>query len=273
MNARLDVSSVTRAYTQAFSRLRALPGFDQRQVLRAEMASILKSWAGETPVSTQREVNFRARTVAAKRAFDGQTKIDRVPYGITVNTGLKGGHPGEVWFRHPSKRFQQAGLVSSSGTFTASWIHWRSESWRKIEAGAAAYGAELARELPAAKHSIGLARQSIVQSADALGIDLAGVAGRGISASAVGKARAAVASSGRAYRNGAGTAAGDATRCYIEAVNRLPYAAKIGMGRTVLSILARRAKYIETSYRKGAFDSMASVSKAFPNLLIVKNLN
>lgn len=273
MKVTLDGSAAAAAYSTAFRRLQELPGFDHRLVLLAEAGSILKRWAGETKVGTQKQASFRARNRAGKRAF-GYTSISKNPYGITVNTGSRGGFPGEVWYRHPkSGNFQQAGMVSNSGSFTPSWIHWKSEIWNRIHTGGQLYGEQLRTILPLAPKSIGFARQSVIQIADELGIDLSQVKGGGISSAGITKARAAIASSGKAYKNGLGYQGGDEVRCYIDIINRLPYGQKIGMDRSLARVLSGRAKFIETAYKKGAFASMRYAARSFPNIFNVSRLS
>ncbi len=274
MNVRMDASRVMRSYSSAFQRFQRLEGFSQAQLLTAEAGVILKQWAGWTKVGDPVVASLRARYRAEKRAF-GATNIDKNAFGISVATGRGGGYPGEVWFRHPKSksnrsRFQVAGLISDSGSFTPSFIHWKDPDWANITAGAERYGEELKKLLPFAPKSVGLARQSIIQIADALSIDLTAVKGGGtLSSAGIAKARAAIASSGRSYQNGVGHRGGDGTKDYVDLLCRLPYAGKIGMDATLLRVIAGRAKYIETSYQKGAFDSLSTAARAFPNLFRV----
>jgi hypothetical protein len=259
-------------YGRALRMLRTLPGFSHKQILRAECGSILKAWAGRTKVSTEEEALWRARFRAGKRAFGDVSSIDRNPYGISVNTGLRGGYPGEVWYRHPvSKKFQQAGVINDHGGFTPAWIHWKSAAWSGILEGSERYATELKGQLILAPKTVGFARQSVVQIADDLGIDLNKVNGGGINAKGLAKARAAIASNGRAYKNGSGTQSGDEQRFLIRLTNNLPFAIKAKMDRDILGIMRGRAKFIETAYRKGAMRSAGRVAKSFPNLCRVRD--
>jgi hypothetical protein len=266
MNIRLDATQVSRTYSAAFRRLRELPGFDHQVLLRAEMGSILKAWAGKTKVGTAKQADFRARYRAGKAAFGDVGHASSNPYSISVNTGLRGGYPGEVWFRTRAKRFQQAGRITNAGKFIPAFTHFRASDWSRINEGAQAYAQKLATLLPNAIKSVGLARQSVVQIADALKIDLNSVSGAGISSAGIAKARAAIASSGVFHQNGFGNQDGDAITCYIEGITRLPYGRAAGLDTALDLVMVNRAKYIETSYRKGAFDSIARVQRAFPNV-------
>ena len=263
----MDVAKSADAYSKAFQRLAALPGFSQREILLAEAGSILKAWAGRTKVATNEQIERRIR---ARVAYN--LKMQKAgagnPYGITVNNGARGGERGEVWFRTSRKRFQQAGVVTPGGKYKPANIHWKDADWQKIKAGADQYAARLSVRRREAKRAGGLARQSVIQIADRLGIDLATVKGAGVSAAGIAKARAAIASSGRAYQNGEGYTGGDEVKTYVDLINSLPYNTSIGMDRTLRGVLMGRAKYIERSYSKGAFDSMRKVAAAFPNITV-----
>lgn len=275
MQVKLDASTVGAAYSAAFQRLKQLPGFDHRKVLRAEAGSILKRWAGLVPVAKPEESKKRARLRLARQM--GLTKAGT--WDITINVGIKSGTPGVVWYRSNSRRsrasfalnrgwrWQYAGEVSDSGAFTPAWVHFPDEAWAQIKNVCAQYGQRLAKEIPAAQKSVGLARQSVIQIADQLGIDLIEVAGGGISAAGITKARAAIASNGNIYQNGSGAQAGDDVKYYVELINRMPRGLQIGIDRMLLQVISGRAKFIETAYAKGAFDSIEKTAKAFPNIL------
>jgi len=272
MNAKLDASEVTAAYTAAFRRLRALTGFDTKAVLRAEAGSILKAWAATVKVKTEEMVERSARTSIGKRMgiISGGGNN---PYGITVNTGAqKLDTRGNVWFRTRNKKFQLVGHITSGGSFITEHKHYRAQDWAKIKSGAQQYASQLKVRLPMVKKSAGLGRQSVIQIADSLGIDLLQVAGGKLSASAIAKARAAIASTGNNYQNGKGTQGGDDNSAYVELLNTLPYNTKAhttegkGMDNALLWVISGRAKFIQQSYQKGAFDSMARTMKAFPNV-------
>lgn len=274
MNATFDASKVVAAYHKAFKHMRQIPGFDHKLVLRAEIGSILKTWAGRTKVAKPEQAEWRARYRAGKRAFGDVGSINSNPYGISVNTGLRGGFPGEVWYRHPmSGKFQQAGVIDDSGGFRASWIHWKTPVWNKIHDGMKIYALHLRDQLQIAPKTIGFSRQSIIQIADALNIDLNQVKGQGVSAAGITKARAAIASSGRSYRNGYGNQEGTHERFFIRMTNRLPYGIKSGMDRTLKGVISGRAKFIQTAYAKGAFNSVRGVAKSFPNVFRSLNLS
>lgn len=275
MNAKLDASEVTAAYTAAFRRLRALTGFDTKAVLRAEAGSILKAWAATVKVKTEEMIERSARTSIGKRMGIISASKDGVgnPYGITVNTGAqKLDTRGNVWFRTRNKKFQLVGHITSGGSFITEHKHYRAQDWALIKSGAQQYASQLKVRLPMVKKSAGLGRQSVIQIADSLGIDLLQVEGGRLSAAAISKARAAIASTGNNYQNGKGTQGGDDNSAYVELLNTLPYNTKAhttegkGMDNALLWVIRHRSEYIKKSYEKGAFDSMAKTMKAFPNV-------
>lgn len=272
MKVTLDGKDAAAAYSKAFRHLTTLPGFEPRAVLRAEAGSILKRWAGVTKVAKPEEATWRARYRTGKHVFGNLKGASKNQYRISVNTGLRGGEQGWVWYLRPGEdkvTAPPAGIISDSGQFTPNHIHWKAADWARISAGAQAYAAELAKLLPAARKSVGFSRQAVVQIADSLNIDLNMVKGGGISAAGIAKARVAIASTGKSYNNGTGYEGGDKVKTYVQLLCTLPHGIKIGMDKDLARVLSGRAKFIETAYAKGAFDSLKKAEKLFPNILKV----
>lgn len=281
MNVSLDPQPAVKAYVSAFNRFRDLPGFDQREVLLSEAGVIIKTWAGRTKVVSGRDLNTRARIRALRKLGASQGGF---PGAVTINAGIRGPE-GWVWYqagalqRGKGKlganrgRFQLAGKMQENGRFVANWYHFTDKGWHDIQDTVIDAEIAINSELKKAEKSAGLARQSVIQIADDLGIDLNRVQGGGtLSGAGIAKARAAIASNGRAYKNGRGAQGGDDVRYYLELFTQLPYGGKLGMDQTLVGILKGRAKYIETSYAKGAFDSIQRVGRAFPNLVTTSGL-
>jgi hypothetical protein len=267
MVVKMDATKAIDAYKRAFKHLHQLPGYEPRAVLRAEAGSILKRWAGLVKVATPQQADWRARYRAGKRAFGAVSHIDRNPYRISVNTGLRGGEVGWVWYKHPGGGFIPAGIISDNGTITPNHIRFKPEVWSSVVAGMEAYADSLAGLLPFAQKSIGMGRQSVVQIADELGIDLSTVQGMGASASAIAKARAAIASTGKSYKNGFGTQGGSGwIKSWVRLETRMPKGAAMGMDRALVTAVSGRAKFITRAYKKGAFDSIDRAARAFPNV-------
>lgn len=275
---RLDASKVVETYSRAFRHLQKLEGISIPDLLTAEAGVILKTWAGKVKVANQAEIEDRARYVALKRF--GATIANR-PGDVSVNVGLRGPE-GLVWLRTEGTRrgkrwgrtssarpFHLVGRLSRDGRFTAVHHHFKNRDWSEIQ-DTVTTAAELIRlETARGEKSVGLARQSVVQIADDLGIDLLKVKGGRLSAAGIAKARAAMSRRGIAYKNGIGVRSGDADRTVIDLLNRLPYGSKINLGGELLGVLKGRAKYLETSVAKGALDSLAAAQRAFPEVFRV----
>lgn len=270
MKVMIDGTAAMAQYAAAFKRMRSLPGFEMKMILRAETGTILKAWAGKTKVANAKLVESRAWYRAGKRAFGGVGGADQNEYNISVNTGASGGQQGWVWYRNPvNGAMSPAGLVDEKGSFHPGNRRFPNEVWDRIRSGAELFGQQLQHQREIGRDSTGFARQSVIQCAKQLGIDLNAVAGSGISAAGIKKAEKAIASNGNYYTNGTGTQGGDDVKCYVQAMTRLPYGGKIGMDRELAQIISRRAKYIETSFRKGAMDSVSRAARAFPNVFRV----
>lgn len=270
-----DTTAIITRYRSAFQQMRELTGFSQRQVLHAEAGSILKTWAGRTKVSTAYDVEKRARRRVI-RGLGYTTGVDRGD--VTVNATIPF---GRVWIKVRRAAGRKNWLLARGVDFNSpagtgifpnpksprghGTVNW----FGRVEKAVSDVRSALRVEVPRAIRSIGLARQSVIQIADALRIDLNAVAGGGVSPAGVAKARAAIASSGRAYKNGYGYSGGDEVRAYVQLINRLPFGGRIGIDRTLLGVLAGRAGLFRKAYSKGVFNSLQGVARAYPNLMRV----
>jgi len=261
----IDATAASQAYARAFRHLAQLPGFDERTILRSEVGIFLKTWAGETKVATQAKTDTRSRLALLRRLeLTGG-------HGVTVNAGVKGAF-GAVHLRTSTGKWRRTHdpVFRPVAGMTGKKDHYWDHDWWLLRDAIAQVKTGLPAALQAGRGAVGLNRQSVVQIADSLHIDLGSVAGGRLSGQGLAKARAALASNGRAYRNGIGTLTGDQVRAYAQLVNTLPYNTKIGMDRTAANILQRRASYIVRAHRLGVFESAAGVARAFPNLLAVR---
>lgn len=260
-----NIEQVTARFSSGLRQMARLTGFSPRDVLRAEAGSILKTWAGRTKVASADRIASRERLRVIREL--GYTRAPERG-DVTVNAGLRGPH-GRVWIRSHtnSRKF----VLGRSENFGAVGTKFGPKFRANLNDGEADVQATLRRRIPAAKRAAGLARQSVIQIADALRIDLTRVPGQGVSAAGIAKARAALASSGRAYRNGTGSQGGDDVRAYVQLFNTLPYNQRIGMDRTLLSVLAGRAAYFRRNYQEGVFKSLKDTARAYPGLFTVTN--
>lgn len=260
---------VTAQLSAALKDIARLTGFSEKVVTKGEAGAILKTWAGRTKVATRDKVEYRAR----KRALHGlgYTKAGSgaAPGAITINTGTRG-IAGRVWVKTAGKRgkpWREAGVLNvKTFAFQPRNFHWKDSDWSSINK--AVVDSELAikkaTELGAA--SAGLARQSVVQIADKLQIDLTRIPGGGASPAAIAKARLAMASNGQRYINGTGTETEEknAGRYFVTLINSLPYHAKAGLDRTLAGVLAGRVGLYRRTFANGAFKSIQGTTRSYP---------
>lgn len=264
-------------YSQALRRLASLTGLNQRAVLMGEAGIILKTWAGRVKVVTQEQADKNTWLHILGEEGLGVTRAPK-PGDVSVNAGIRGGNFGRVWVRSKEPRhrdargkpYRLAGVISEYGqNFRPMNFHWKNQTWSDIQEIVESIAIQARRKLVKGRKAIGLARQSVVQIADALGIDLLKVKGGGtLSAAGIAKARAAIAVTGRAYKNGLGSALGDDEKAVVTLINNLPFGVKIGMDRQLLGIINGRKKFFQQSYAKGAFDTMTRTARAYPWLRV-----
>jgi hypothetical protein len=108
------------------------------------------------------------------------------------------------------------------------------------------------------------------QIADDLGIILEDVPGGGLSAAGIAKARRALTSGGKNYKNGIGTAAFEQNKnFFVTLKNSLPYNVKMGLDRVLLGVLAGRAIKFQENVRRDVFASHAETVRAYPWLKLL----
>lgn len=287
--ASLDTRQVMAAYKDAFQRLARMSGFDHKEVLRAEAGSILKQWAGRTKVTTVTHADRASRLHAVRSlGYTGKGQSGQGKGEITVNAGFKAAPFGRVWIRVRNGSGRNNWLLARGQNFSnttggpgvfdiyrnrknphPTTNHWISEV---IDAQVNVQS-KLPESIKKGRRAVALSRQSVVQIADSLNIDLGRVPGGGLSGAGLAKARAAMATTGLSYRNGTSAQGGNEVRAYIDLINRLPYGVKIGMDRILIGVISGRAKYIEKSYAHGAFNSFSRVQKSFPGLFTVTTIS
>lgn len=278
---KLEPGQVARDMSTAIRRIGELTGFDKMAVLKGEAGIILKTCAGRTKVRTDKQVDQNSWiAILGKRGLDvtgaGGTKRN----DITVNAGIRGPF-GRVWVRTREGaftaqakrkddtkpgRFRLAGQITPGGQgFRPMNYHWRNAMWTDIQEIADQIAIDSRRKLAKGRRSSALGRQSWVQVADALGIDLNQVKGGGsLSSAGIDKARRALAVTGVAHKNGTGIVLNDRERAQLTLINRLPHGGAIGFDRLLLGVMNGRAKYFFQSYAKGAFDTQKKAAAAYP---------
>lgn len=262
----INGTEVTAKLSGALKDIARMTGFSEKQVTLGEAGAILKTWAGRTKVATAENIEYRAR----KRALHdlGFTKKSGVG-GITINTGTRG-PSGLLWVETAGKRgkpWRLAGRMDmQSFGFRPNDYHWKNGTWIDINEAIADSTIKIRQENQRGKQSVGLARQSVVQIADAAGIDLSRIPGGGISPTGVAKARAAIASNGNHYVNGTAsqTEEKEAGRFFITLINSLPYHAKTGMDATLAGVIAGRTGLYRRTFQNSAYKGIQSAARSYP---------
>ena len=227
-----------------------------------EAGVICKQWAGAIPDAKPESVLLGTRSKATAEAQVNTLAA----FNVTVNTGRQGGEIGRVWFRTRRKEFQLAGKVTDSGQFNPSNLHYRSEDAFRISMAAEGYASILPRIIKAGQEAIGLARQSVVQIADSLGIALESVTGGGGGSPDLSKARNAKPSNGQTYQNGYGIKEGKGDNFSVTLVNRYPKMNESGVTVAFEEVIAQRMAYSMANLGLALSKDTKKVTQAYPYL-------
>jgi hypothetical protein len=241
-----------------------LTGVSERDITRGEAGRILKKWAGYVKVAKPAiiERNARLRSLRALGLTGGGNV--RGAGNVSINAGIRGA-VGRVWFRTQQRRFQLAGLVDpKSGKLTPNQRHFRKADWIDINEAIQDYNIALNRALEAGKRASGLARQSVIQIADSLKIDLNGVPGSGVSTAGIAKARKAIASDRRLHVNGYGFEKNNGGSYSCTLVNLYPFMLKSDIDFGLRRAMAGELGYFQQNLRRGVFGSIRNISRAYP---------
>jgi hypothetical protein len=264
----INGQEVTAKLSAALRDIARLTGFSEKDVIKSEAGAILKTWAGRTKVAKPAQIELRAR----RRVLHdmGLTKTSTVG-GITINVGTRA-LAGRVWVRTNGNRgtgrpYKLAGQQSFSGdAFVPMNNHWKNGTWTDIQEAWQDSGSAMKRAMPMAQASAGLARQSVIQIGDDLGIKLESLPGGGISAAGIAKARAAMASDGKRYINGLAQQKEEkeAGRYFVTLIQRLPYWPKMGMDRILAGVLGGRVGLYRRTFADGAYKSIEASARNYP---------
>jgi hypothetical protein len=266
----IDFTEAENALSYAFQEMSKLSNLPIDRIVRAEAGSVLKYCAGATREKQPEQVTPRARAEAIRHL-----ELNRGD--VTINSGFREPEKaGRIWARssgtRSTRRFRMAyGDGLPVGTPTN--IHWRRGDWTDIQEAKADYERIAERYMSNAIRSIGLARQSWIQVADSLGIKLEEVPGGHISPSAIARARLATSRYGKEEQNGSSRTSQDPNNFFVEIVNSIPYAARAGMGATLLRAMSGRARYFEESLNHGVFQSLQEISRRYPGFDISAGSN
>lgn len=247
-------------------------GVSATQVLMGFAGVVLKACAGQTKVATADQADKRARL---RYLRDQQLTGRSVLMPVTVTAGAKKGTEyGRVFLRTSTGRWRrthEAGFRPVEGMLGVGrkkpGDHYPDHDWLLLRSTIATVRRGIAPARAAGRKTIGLARQSWVQIADTLGIRLEDVRGGGtLSAAGIAKARAAIASNGQLYANGLGAIERAQYETIITLTNRYPAGRRIGMDRTLQSVLTGQVRYFEKNLEMGVFNTIANTIRAYPFL-------
>lgn len=249
--------------------------------MRAEVGVILKRWAGAVKVSKipQADRTALVKTLHLARRVAFGSSADRKkgslrPGTASINLGLLRGDYGKVYYRTRKlgRAMGASGLQDTHGpNFAMPRKHILSADWPNVHKLVGVFRVQLEAMRAAGRMAIGLSRQSVVQIADQLGIDLLKVPGLGISGAGLAKARAAIASTGNYYQNGFGQQERGATNKSITIINRYPQVFANKMDAALFRIIQGRILYFERNLAEGTFLSARRAARAYPYVEILKN--
>lgn len=238
---------------------------------RGAAGVVLRDWTSNVPLVNSARIPDRARgrvNLELGISRSQNQSFSSNPYQISVNTGGRKGRPEVVWTRNEkTKKWQIAG-TASGGSFTPANRHWTDAAWAKISAGASKFAALAPTAIARGKSAAGLARQSVIQIADSLGIALETVKGGRLGAEGIAQARAAVASNGKSYQNGVGTYHKTDTSFEIEMVDRYSRNREAKVAEALELAIATQVVQFRTNMINGVFASVAKTVKAYPYLSV-----
>jgi hypothetical protein len=239
-------------------------GVPLKTVIRKETGSILKQCAGDTKVATQQKADIRSRTrVTRDLGYSGKDKSKDF-HPITVNSGMRG-ETGKVFIlKKDGSGFRQ----THGRNFAPRNQHYKRIQWLDLQDAIADVKSGWANAIPKGRAAIGLARQSWVQMADRLRIPLELVPGGGISMAGLAKARAAIASDGKAYVNGQAQEYEKNESFLIELVNRLTYGRRAGLDRILVRRINGRGAFFAKNVSLGVFNSVSKILSAYPGFKV-----
>lgn len=245
-------------FTQAGRAISDAVGASFEKWAMGEMGVVLREWTSHIPETTPAAARLRSRGRATKEIGVHSLKA----WSTTVNTGRKGGKVGLAWFRTRRGKFQPVGVISDEGEFDASHLHYKSQDAMKISMALNSYAGLLPRVIEAGQQAIGLARNSVIQIADSLGIALEQVRGHG--SIDFSRARAARPSNGQFYQNGYGIKAGKDDNFSVEAVNTYSRIAESKVDVALDEVLSNRFAYHMQNLQAALAKDARAIASAYP---------
>lgn len=264
-------------FNRAMVELQRATGQGMKQVIRSEVGHILKGAAAKTKVGNQASVDPKSRLRSVKKL--GLTQAPSVG-DVTVNSGRRKSAPyGRVWIKFRSGAGRKGFLLAKGAGFTdptgsaALRITAKSGAGTDVWLASVRNAASVVKQLvpgfvARGRRSIGLARQSFIQMADALGIDLQAVPGTNLGAGDIAKARAALSSGGQAHQNGTGKEYARAEKYFVELATTLPYGRRAKLDVVLARAINSRATKFGKNLQAGVFADARKVLKKYPGLFV-----
>lgn len=229
-----------------------------------EAAIICKQWMAHTPIADPAKVLLGSRSRATRQA-----RISTLTaYGMTANTGRRGGEIGRIWRKTKNGKFQIVGNVNDQGQFMPENKHYKTRTWNTISKHANEYGSILPGIIKAAQGAIGLARQSILQIADSLGsnVESAGGGGGGFTTEDLAKIRNARASDGKYYLNGYAIKSKSNGNFSLTLINRYPRIRESRIDVALEEVVNQRMAYQASTFDLLLRKDFKNLQQAYPYL-------
>lgn len=255
-----NAADITAQLSGAIRSMSRLTGFSEKAITQGLAGRILKKWAGYTKLANPGIVDRNAR-LRALRSLD-LTKANP----LSINVGIRG-QAGLEWYRTQRKQFILVGAMRVGGAFLPSnkFASFSTGKQTDIREAATDAGLAMNREMAKGERASGLARQSVIQIADSIGIRLESVPGSGLSPAAVAKARMAIATDGMSHVNGYGSEdESNAGKYFVSLVNQYPWQAKAGIDSGLLRAMSGEVGYFRQNMNRGVFDSLQNTARAYP---------
>ena len=256
MNIKFDMANASRNFAAAVDAIGKLTGLDRRKIVMAEAGSVLKRAFGETrrpPSQSVLRTAGRLRAIRALNLSGGGV--------VSITAGKRGADYGRVFLR---KKSGDGYRRTHDSNFHPLNQHYTDAQWAKLRAAINDAKITIRKVVPEVMASAGIARQSWILIADALGIRLEAVPGGTASTSAIASAREARARGNKQARNGTAQIQEDTLRFVVTLINRLPYGQKLGFQGILDAAIAGRAKYMQTALANGFAASAQDVARLFP---------
>lgn len=253
-----------RKFTDAGRAMSRAANISFEQWAEGETGITLKGWAGLIAAQTVTKAETRQRNRVLNKL--GLTKGN-----TTINSGVRGPQ-GLTYVKISKGRYMAAGTVGHNaiGYKPFNERHLSKRLVNDAAAAASTYQGQSAL-VAIGKRTIGLARQSIVQIGDMLGIALEAVkGGHGLSAAQVQQARNAVAGDGKTYQNGFGERTKSGDQFSITLINRYPFLDKAKIDVALWSVISQSLNAMTLALQADLFRDTSRAAKAFPYLDVNK---